>query len=90
MGLLSHLKTWLQSLPHDAALWELLEHYLCNGWQEVEVALFEGMVLQHPWLDIYYADIQWAVKNAVETLLQGDLYYFYKIDIETHKNLEIL
>ena len=69
---------YLNSLPHDTALIELLESYLCNGWQVVD-ALFGGLVLESP-EGKYYADTQYAVLNAVDALLKGGQYNFYKVD----------
>jgi hypothetical protein len=70
---------YLTSLPHDTALYELLEHYLCNGWQTVDVALFGGLVLESP-DGKYYADTQYAVLSAVDALLKGEQYNFYEVD----------
>ena len=80
--ILSHLNEneieYLNSLSHDLALCELLEHYLCNGWQTIDVACFSGTVLESP-DGILYADTFHAVKNAVEILLRGDSYTFYQV-----------
>ncbi len=70
---------YLNSLPHDTALCELLEHYLCNGWQTVDVALFGGLVIESP-EGKYYADTQYAVLSAVDALLKGEQYNFYEVD----------
>jgi hypothetical protein len=70
---------YLNSLPHDTALCELLEHYLCNGWQVATVACFGGMVLESP-DGKYYADTQYAVLSAVDALLKGEQYNFYEVD----------
>ncbi len=70
---------YLNSLPHDTALCELLESYLCNGWQVVTVALFGGLVLESP-DGVLYADEYCAVKNAVATLLEGKNYHFYRTE----------
>ena len=70
---------YLNSLSHDTALYELLEGYLCNGWQTVDVALFGGLVLESP-EGKYYADTQYAVLSAVEALLKGEQYNFYEVD----------
>ncbi len=70
---------YLNSLPHDTALVELLENYLCNGWQTVEAALFGGMVLESP-DGVLYAAEYYAVKNAVATLLEGKNYHFYRTE----------
>ena len=80
--ILSHLNEneieYLNSLAHDDALTELLEGFLCNGWELVELALFSGLVLKSP-DGILYADTFHAVKNAVEILLRGDSYTFYQV-----------
>jgi hypothetical protein len=70
---------YLNSLPHDTALCELLESYLCNGWQTVNVASFGGLVLESP-DGKYYADTQYAVLSAVDALLKGEQYNFYEVD----------
>ena len=70
---------YLNSLPHDTALCELLESYLCNGWQVVEVACFGGTVLESP-DGILYADVKYQTHNAVERLLSGKNYYFHKVE----------
>jgi hypothetical protein len=70
---------YLNSLPHDTALVELLESYLCNGWQTVDVALFGGLVLESP-DGKYYADTQYDVLSAVNALLKGEQYNFYEVD----------
>lgn len=75
-----HEVEYLTSLPHDTALVELLEGYLCNGWQTVAVALFGGLVLQSP-EGKYYADTQYAVLNAV-ALLKGEAYNFYEVECD--------
>jgi hypothetical protein len=68
---------YLNSLPHDTALLELLEHYLCNGWQVVTAACFGGVVLESP-DGVLYADVKYATHNAVEKLLQGNNYHFHR------------
>lgn len=70
---------YILSLPHDTALVELLEHYLCNGWQTVDVACFGGLVLESP-DGKFYADTQYAVLSAVEALLKGEQYNFCEVD----------
>ena len=70
---------YLNSLPHDTALCELLESYLCNGWSLVDVALFGGLVLESP-EGKYYADTQYAVLSAVDALLNAQQYNFYEVD----------
>jgi hypothetical protein len=70
---------YLNSLPHDTALIELLEHYLCNGWQTVDVACFGGMVLESP-DGVLYADVKHQTHNAVERLLDGKNYFFHRTE----------
>jgi len=71
---------YLNSLPHDTALIELLELSISNGWQVVdEVACFGGMVLESP-EGKYYADTQYATLSAVEALLKGEQYNFYEVE----------
>jgi hypothetical protein len=70
---------YLNSLPHDTALCELLESYLCNGWQVVTAACFGGMVLESP-DGVLYADVAHQTHNAVERLLEGKNYHFRRIE----------
>jgi hypothetical protein len=77
--LAEHEIDYLYSLPHDTALCELLESYLCNGWQVVTVACFGGMVLESP-DGVLYADIKHQTHNAVERLLKGKNYHFHRTE----------
>ena len=70
---------YLNSLPHDTALIELLESYLCNGWQVVTVACFGGMVLESP-DGVLYIDAKHQTHNAVSQLLEGKNYHFHRIE----------
>lgn len=70
---------YLNSLPHDTALYELLESYLCNGWQVVTAACFSGMVLESP-EGVLYADVRHQTHNAVERLLEGKNYHFHRVE----------
>jgi hypothetical protein len=70
---------YLNSLPHDTALLELLESYLCNGWQTIDAALFGGMVLESP-DGVLYADVEHQTHNAVSQLLEGKNYHFHRIE----------
>lgn len=70
---------YLNSLTHDTALCELLEHYLCNGWQTVDVALFGGLVLESS-DGVLYADVKHQTHNAVERLLAGENYQFHRVE----------
>jgi hypothetical protein len=70
---------YLNSLPHDTALVELLESYLCNGWQTVDAACFGGMVLESP-DGALYADVKHITHNAVERLLEGKNYHFHRTE----------
>lgn len=70
---------YLNSLSHDTALCELLESYLCNGWQTVDAALFGGLVLESP-DGVLYADVKHQTHNAVERLLAGENYHFHRVE----------
>jgi hypothetical protein len=77
--LAEHEIAWLNGFSHDTALIELLEHYLCNGWQVVTVACFGGMVLESP-DGVLYADVKHQTHNAVERLLDGKNYFFHRTE----------
>jgi len=67
---------YLKNLPHDSAFWEIFESLLCNGWEMVEYGLFGGLVINDG-SDDYY-DAFYETKNAVDELLSGNTYTFYK------------
>lgn len=63
-------------LDHDSAMLELLENYLCNGWEILDGCLFSGLVLfdgENTYFDAFY-----EVKNCFLTLLEGNVYEFYR------------
>jgi hypothetical protein len=72
---------FLRSQSHDSAMYELLESYFCNGWESHtgNVALFSGMVIESPDGKIY-CDNYYAVKSALDALLNGETYTLYLVN----------
>jgi hypothetical protein len=71
---------FLRSQPHDTAICELLERQLCNGWTDLTgTELFGGMILESPDGKVYF-DNYYAVRSALDALLDGKTYTFYSVD----------